>query len=72
MTTCTRGWYLCIEFKIVCNDHDYHDDDNDDDEKDEEGEVCFETVTRISTQPHILTDLDSGQSFEVNLKCCIW
>ena len=52
LTTCTRGWYLCIEFKIVCNDHD-DDDDNDNDEKDKEGDVCFETGTRISTQPHI-------------------
>ena len=30
LTTCTLGWYLCIEFKIVCNDHD-HDEDNDED-----------------------------------------
>ena len=34
LTTCTRGWYLCIEFKIVCNHHDDEDDEYDDEDDD--------------------------------------
>ena len=47
LTTWTRGWYLCIEFKIVCNRHgedgengeDAEDaEDAEDGEEDENGE----------------------------------
>ena len=38
LTTCTRGWYLCIEFKIVCNQHGEDGEDDEDGEGAEDAE----------------------------------
>ena len=38
LTTCTRGWYLCIEFKIVCNQYGEDGEDGEDGEGAEDAE----------------------------------
>ena len=45
LTTCTRGWYLCIEFKIVCNRHGEDNEDGEDAEDDDDAEDKWKNMT---------------------------